>query len=117
MAFNSGATDLDPADPDGGFDVYVKSLLTGDIALASATQTPGKGIRRGNGASFSPSLSADGTRVAFQSRATNLVLADRDSFDDIYVKELGGALPPGSDVSLTIASPDPRSRDGPSHPR
>jgi uncharacterized repeat protein (TIGR01451 family) len=106
VAFNSGATNLDPADPNGGWDVYVKSLLTGDVALASAAQTPGKGVRRGNGASFWPSLSADGARVAFQSQATNLVLADRDTRDDIYVKELGGPLPPGSDVAVSIASPD-----------
>lgn len=47
---------------------------------------------KGNNISREPSSSADGTKVAFKSFASNLDPGDRES--DIYVKELG-APPPG----------------------
>ena len=71
----SDATNLDPADTDAFADIYVKDLTTGDITLASTSDT---GVK-GNGDSSVPSLSADGTRVAFHSDATNLDPADTDS--------------------------------------
>lgn len=91
VAFASAATNFDPADTDSVFDVFVKDLSTGDITLASTSDT---GIK-GDGDSFSASLSADGARVAFASRATNLDPADTDTLPDVYVKELGAAPPPG----------------------
>ena len=57
----------------------------GDITLASTSDT---GVK-GNGDSTEPSLSADGTKVAFGSSATNLDPADTDSVVvDVYVKDL-----------------------------
>ncbi len=61
MAFDSSATNLDPADTDSCFDIYVKDLATGDITLASTSDS---GIKA-NGSSAFTRLSADGTRVAF----------------------------------------------------
>ena len=84
VAFSSEATNLDPADTDGVLDVYVKDLTTGDLALASTSDA---GVK-GNGSSFEPSISADGTKVAFSSVATNLDPADTDGFADVYVKDL-----------------------------
>src|SRR5437773_2464689 len=56
VAFFSQATDLDPADADTEWDVYVKNLSTGELTLASTSD----GGVKGNGSSFAPSLSADG---------------------------------------------------------
>jgi uncharacterized repeat protein (TIGR01451 family) len=84
VAFLSDATNLDPADTDSIPDVYVKDLVTGDITLASTSDS---GVKANSGG-FSPSLSADGTKVAFWSDATNLDPADSDSISDIYVKNL-----------------------------
>ena len=85
VAFQSGATNLDPADTDDIGDVYVKDLVTGDLTLASTSDTGEKG----NGSSGpSPSLSADGTYVAFTSLSTNLDPADTDDTTDVYVKDL-----------------------------
>jgi Tol biopolymer transport system component len=84
VAFGSGATNLDPADTDVLFDIYLKDLVTGDITLASTSD----GGAKGDGQSFFPFLSAAGTRVAFESGATNLDPADGDSIDDVYVKDL-----------------------------
>jgi Tol biopolymer transport system component len=95
VAFRSNATNLDPADTDGIFDIYVKDLVTGDITLAS---TSDQGIK-GNGPSGLPILSTDGTRVGFTSIANNLDPRDRLPLpdpegsplyfpDDAYVKDL-----------------------------
>jgi Tol biopolymer transport system component len=84
VAFTSTSTNLDPADPDGDADVYVKDLLTGDIELASITIAGSKGV----GADSTPSLSADGSAVAFSSFSENLDPADTDLAEDVYVKDL-----------------------------
>jgi uncharacterized repeat protein (TIGR01451 family) len=99
VAFFSFATNLDPADTDATLDIYVKDLTTGDITLASTSDT---GVK-GNGGSFGPAISVDGTRLAFDSRATNLDQADTDTILDVYVKELGEA-----ELSVRKSdSPDP----------
>jgi hypothetical protein len=84
VAFPSYATNLDPADTDSSYDVYVKDLNTGDVTLASTSDA---GVK-GDDPSFWPSLSADGTRVAFISAARNLDPADTDFGWDVYVKDL-----------------------------
>lgn len=83
VAFTSEATNLDPADPDPGIDVYVKDLVTGDIALASATSEGVKGDER----SYQPTISDTGRRVGFVSESTNLDPADTDATLDVYVKQ------------------------------
>jgi hypothetical protein len=95
VAFTSTSTNLDPADTDAYHDVYVKDLATGNITLASTSDT---GVKSNN-ASEHPSLSADGSKVAFHSRATNLDPADTDSNDDVYVKDLATG-----DISLASTS-------------
>jgi Tol biopolymer transport system component len=84
VAFTSFATNLDPADSDSASDIFVKDLVTGEITLASASDA---GVK-GNDASQDPNLSADGTKVAFSSTATNLDPADADTFRDVYLKDL-----------------------------
>ena len=76
VAFLSFATNLDPADTDSLIDVYVKDLVTGDLTLASTSDS---GVK-GNGTASARQLSADGTKVAFDSFATNLDPADTDTF-------------------------------------
>ncbi len=85
VVFSSFATNLDPADTDSIPDVYVKDLTTGDITLVSTSDT---GVK-GNSGSIFPNISADGSVVAFSSRATNFDPADTtDENEDIYVKDL-----------------------------
>jgi hypothetical protein len=85
VVFWSEATNLDPADTDTIADVYVKDLVTGTLTLASTSDT---GVK-GNGDSMARgAISADGTRVAFFSEATNLDPLDTDAIPDIYVKDL-----------------------------
>jgi hypothetical protein len=94
-AFGSNATNLDPGDTESGFDIYVKDLTTGDIMLASTSDT---GVK-GNGWSTGAILSTDGTKVSFASQATNLDPADTDTTADVYVKDLNTG-----DVTLVSTS-------------
>jgi hypothetical protein len=89
VAFYSYATNLDPADTDGIIDTYVKDLGSGALILAS---TDDNGIK-GNGISGPPSLSGDGTRVSFDSVATNLDPADVSANGSVYVKDLNTPAP------------------------
>jgi Ca2+-binding RTX toxin-like protein len=84
VAFSSTATNLDPADTDLVDDIFVKNIASGDVELASTSDT---GVK-GNGASAFPVLSSDGKRVAFISLATNLDPADTDTDWDVYEKNL-----------------------------
>jgi hypothetical protein len=84
VAFESVATNLDPGDTDVKSDVYVKTLATGQLVLASVTL----GGRKGNSLSMDASISGGGNKVAFSSKSTNLSPADTDAGDDIYVKNL-----------------------------
>jgi len=91
--FTSSATNLDPADADGGFEVYAKDLLSGDIVLAASSDT---GVS-GNGLSFEGSPSGDGSTVGFTTDGTTLDPTDADDNLDVYVKDL-------SSGNLTLAS-------------
>jgi Tol biopolymer transport system component len=75
VAFTTGAR-LVPGDGDGLLDVYVKDIESGAVRLASRTAAGNSA-----GQSFGPSLSADGTRVAFESVGGQL--------PRIAVKDLG----------------------------
>ena len=66
-------------------DVFVRDLLTGTATLVSVN-TSGSGGGRGN--STSPSISADGRWVAFESEAPDLVTNDFNKLSDVFVRDL-----------------------------
>lgn len=83
VAFSSSSTDL-VATPDnnGTDDVFVRRLGAGMTLLASVNAT---GTATGNGASINHSLSADGSVVAFESQASDLVPNDTNgSTSDVF---------------------------------
>jgi Tol biopolymer transport system component len=83
VAFGSDATNLVPGDTNGEADVFVHDRRTRKTERVSV----GPGGGQGNGESFSPSLSADGRFVAFQSYATNLVPGDTNNTSDVFVRD------------------------------
>ncbi len=89
VAFTSAATNLDPAikDDNGYSDVYVRDLAAGTTALVSGSPAVG------DHASHDASISGDGTRIVFASVAANLDPADKDSYLDVFVRDLGAASP------------------------
>ncbi len=93
VAFRSAATNLDPEDTDSQYDEYVKELSTGELTLISTSD----GGVKSNGFCANPVFSADGSRVAFRSGATNLDPIDTDTEFDIFVKQLATG-------NITVAS-------------
>lgn len=83
IAFTTGATNLGGADADGDFDVFVRVLATSTTSRVSTTSTDALV----QGASQSPSISADGRYVAFSSDATDLVDDDANASSDVFRKD------------------------------
>lgn len=81
VVFESSATDLIPDDTNGVQDLYVKDRMTGAIERVSLTAAKGES----NQDSDNPSISADGSEIAFECYATNMTLLDSDVTADIYV--------------------------------
>lgn len=82
VVFTSAASDLVTRDVNGSrMDVYLRDLATDRMELISAT--PGERRRR----SAAPSISADGRRVAFVSRASDLVAGDTNGLPDVFVRD------------------------------
>jgi len=105
VAFDSVAKNLVPGDTNNARDVFVRDLRT-DITKMVSVDPAGN---PGNGISETPSISADGHFVAFQSHAENLVADDDNLQTDIFVRN----LVTGVTVRASLDSLDDDS-DGPS---
>jgi Tol biopolymer transport system component len=101
VAFQSDASDLVGGDGNGATDVFVRDLQAGVTYLASGNLA---GTGSGNGVSQLPALSADGSRVAFVSAATDLVAADGNGEEDVFVRDLPAG--PTRLVSVNMAGTD-----------
>jgi Tol biopolymer transport system component len=66
-------------------DVFRKDMLTGAISIVSRDS---KGVQPSNGVVGEPSISADGSRVAFTSGSQPLTPDDTNGVSDIYVADL-----------------------------
>jgi Tol biopolymer transport system component len=84
VAFQSGASDLVPADTNGR-DVFVHDRQTGVTTRVSVDSAG----NQSNGTSWVPAISADGRYVAFVSDASNLVPGDTNGFWDVFVHDRG----------------------------
>lgn len=83
--FTSHANNLVPGDNNGlMLDIFLRDLETGEITLVSASRD---GTGGGNGASSSPSISADGHWILFESRASDLVEDDANGHQDVFLWE------------------------------
>ncbi|MGI8907007.1 MAG: TolB family protein [Candidatus Sumerlaeaceae bacterium] len=91
VAFPSSATNLVAGDTNGVMDAFVRDLSAGTTTRvsvdSSGAQANGNSGVDGVG-NIGISISADGTRVAFQSWATNLVPGDTNNWMDIFVRNL-----------------------------
>jgi WD40-like Beta Propeller Repeat len=100
VAFASTAANL--GEPGGEESVYVRQVKSGRTILVS--RADGAHGAPANGASFSPSISADGSEVAFASKATNLG-AGSTGHTQIYVRDLK--------TNRTTLVSQPRGEGGP----
>jgi len=85
VAFASPAPNLVAGDANGRFDVFVRDRSDGTVTLVSLASDGSQGLAD----SVAPSISADGTVVAFASAAALVPEDTNDSFD-IYVRDLVG---------------------------
>ncbi len=83
VAFESRAADLVPGDTNRATDVFVRDRQTGITERVSL----GPLGLEANGASSTPTISADGRWVAFRSLATNLVAGDTNGMADVFVHD------------------------------
>jgi hypothetical protein len=87
VAFASEAADLVPGDGNGVSDVFVRDLATGVTQRVSVAT----GGAQGDLGSWAPAISADGSTVAFESAAANLVPGDTNAVADVFVRDRAAA--------------------------
>jgi Ca2+-binding RTX toxin-like protein len=86
VAFQSSSSNLVSDDTNGTDDIFVDDIFVYDRASNTTRRVSvDDNGTQGNGASFSPSISADGRYVAFYSLANNLVSGDTNNTGDIFV--------------------------------
>lgn len=107
VAFFSSSSNLHPEDLDVTPDVFVRNMSTGEMILVS--RSSGALGSKGNGASSSPVISADGRYVAFESIATNLDGIDPggdddDVVSDIYRRDIGDPTPVKATILISRQS-------------
>ncbi len=86
VVLESEADGLSTADDDQVVNVYVRDRTLGVTSLVSRADGPGGA--GANNDSTSPSISADGRWVAFQSAATNLAPGVSGAAEHVYVRDL-----------------------------
>ncbi|MDO9455994.1 hypothetical protein [Nocardioides sp.] len=112
VAFDSGADNLVTGDANGKLDVFVWRASTGVTTLVSATASG----TSGNASSLEPAISGDGSVVAFESLATDLVTGDANDRRDVFARDLtagtttqvsttpGGAGATGTSTNVDVSS-------------
>jgi hypothetical protein len=99
ILFESRSDSLVPGDNNGVEDVFIKTISTGAIVRVSTSATG----HQGNDRSGKPVWSPDNTKVAFDSKASNLVAGDTNIDYDVFVKSLSGG-------AITLLSKDLKGR-------
>ena len=94
VAFYSDASNLAPGDTNNAPDIFMRDLLTNTTTRLSVDSAGNQGNADTRGFA-SPSISADGSRVAFPSSASNLVPGDTNNRRDVFVSDIG-STPGGS---------------------
>lgn len=86
VAFLSAASNLVPGDTNAAFDAFVRDLSAGTTERVSVSSSGQEG-NGPSGAVGPSSISADGSRVAFISAASNLVADDANGAFDVFVRD------------------------------
>jgi Tol biopolymer transport system component len=85
VAYESDATNMDPASDDSVTDVFARDTVGNTTTLAS--RATGSAGAVGLGSSAFASISGNGSHVAFHSDADNLDPDSNDSFTDVFVRD------------------------------
>jgi len=82
VVFASNTSNLVAGDTNGATDIFVRDRVAGTITLVST----GSGNVPANGGSSNPSISDDGSKIVFESDATNLTAGDSNGVGDVFSK-------------------------------
>ncbi|MBW4441271.1 MAG: DUF4347 domain-containing protein [Plectolyngbya sp. WJT66-NPBG17] len=96
IAFTSSSSDLVAGDTNDKVDVFVRNLVSNQTLLVSRNSAGAIG----NDDSGNQTLSADGTRVAFTSLATNLAAGDTNAQYDVFVRDISAGQPDSNKTFL-----------------
>jgi Tol biopolymer transport system component len=111
VAFASTATNLVAGDTNEVMDVFVRDLLTGTTELVSVNTNGFSG----NGASYSPMISADGQAVLFHSLAGDLAPGSvRSGIQNIFWRDLWSGTTYALSAYTSTANPVPPATMTPS---
>lgn len=105
VAFFSYASDLVPGDTNDKPDIFVRDLVNGTTTCVSVDAN---GVACGG---RYPSISADGQRVAFDSKSDALVAGDSNGERDVFVHELATGVTRRVSVATNGRQGDGDSRD------
>jgi Tol biopolymer transport system component len=83
VAFVSNASNLVAGDTNNASDIFVRDTVANTTTIASVSS----GGVLANGGSNNPFITADGSRVAFTSSATNLAANDTNGATDVFVRD------------------------------
>jgi len=83
VAFESAASNLVGSDSNQAVDVFLRDRQTGNTIRVSVKSDGSQG----DNFSQHPAISADGSVIAFESKATNLVANDTNGLVDIFVRD------------------------------
>jgi Tol biopolymer transport system component len=109
VAFETEATNLVAEDENGTLDILVRDRAAG---LTTRASVDSQGVQA-NLHSLDPQISGSGRFVAFTSWATNLIGADKNQVEDVFLHDLKTGRT--SRVSVAAYAPDPYYRsDSPS---
>jgi Tol biopolymer transport system component len=92
VAFQTRGDKVSPVDADGRVDVFVRDMAKG-LTVTVSRASGALGVPA-DGPSAEGSVSADGSHVAFDSRATNLSGGDEDRFADVFLRRVVYAQEP-----------------------
>ena len=104
VAFSSDAENLVPGDGNLATDVFVRDVTAGVTVRVSVSST---GVEADED-SYAPSISADGTRVAFTSDSDALVATDTNLSSDVFVHDRSA----GTTVIASVTSAGNPAEDG-----
>lgn len=104
VVFHSHASNLVPGDTNGHVDVFRYEIFNGRLTRLSLSQSG----EEGNGGSFYPTINNDGTRVAFESHASNLDPVSSAGGKQIYLwtESNNSSAGTGTITSLTQGNAD-----------
>ncbi|MCA9959773.1 MAG: PD40 domain-containing protein [Anaerolineales bacterium] len=112
VAFESPADNLVPGDTNFGNDIFLRDR---DVDQDGIFDEPGQvatirlsvdsGGNQSDGQASNAAISADGSLIAFDSDASDLVPGDTNFTSDVFLHDRQIAPPTGADLSVTITGP------------